>query len=443
MASRFAQKRFGRCSENFDSRQLCDPTSKPLNVHVCSVPRWADREGLKGQGDSVREQLKEKDEHMARLQDMLKHEQAKCTRLQLKCNQQEAELRRSEQQSNRLKERLLHLPEKHSIKPSIEVLNVPRGSRYKREPIKSLRREETALRLMLERREAELREAMKLRHSLTTLLHALRVDMESTLSEEQDEAHKEDTRLDQAEVALGDHVTGGVVQSWRQVQRRLCNILPEDHSGVGTDYDKLLVVLETELKESQQLVRLQQQLLQDSFSSSVPSELADAYFLEEWERLRMHWAELDHQRKTFERERQSFTDAAIRLSRERLDFEQQRASLLKQDYLCDFPLFNEAAQRNERTIRSSLDFSGLGPTSVSGCLPISPPSAQSGMAAVSGSNQGTVRVQTPSTPDLYSALNLSYKSGSRETDHQSERWDRRADEMVHGAPCVPHLDWSF
>lgn len=31
---------------------------------------------------------------------------------------------------------------------------------------------------MLERREAELREAMKLRHSLTTLLHALRVDME-------------------------------------------------------------------------------------------------------------------------------------------------------------------------------------------------------------------------------------------------------------------------
>lgn len=32
---------------------------------------------------------------------------------------------------------------------------------------------------MLERREAELREAMKLRHSLTTLLHALRVDMEN------------------------------------------------------------------------------------------------------------------------------------------------------------------------------------------------------------------------------------------------------------------------
>ena len=56
--------------------------------------------------------------------------------------------------------------------------------------------------------------------------------------------------------------------------------------------------------------------LQDSLASPVPSELADSYFLEEWERLHERWAELDHQRRTFERERQSFTDAAIRLSHE-------------------------------------------------------------------------------------------------------------------------------
>lgn len=36
----------------------------------------------------------------------------------------------------------------------------------------------------MERREAELREAMKLRHSLTTLLHALRVDMEQVSRKE-------------------------------------------------------------------------------------------------------------------------------------------------------------------------------------------------------------------------------------------------------------------
>lgn len=39
-------------------------------------------------------------------------------------------------------------------------------------------RTEEALRLLLDRREAELREAMKLRHGLTTLLHMLRNNME-------------------------------------------------------------------------------------------------------------------------------------------------------------------------------------------------------------------------------------------------------------------------
>lgn len=113
-----------------------------------------------------------------------------------------------------------------SLHPAIHLLNLPPGSRGRREqPIKTFRPSkyvrcfrpqlssqlhclchhpsyplhrrggggtaaaaaegagsaaagEAALRLMLERREAELREAMKLRHSLTTLLHALRVDME-------------------------------------------------------------------------------------------------------------------------------------------------------------------------------------------------------------------------------------------------------------------------
>lgn len=43
----------------------------------------------------------------------------------------------------------------------------------------------------------------------------------------QDEAQTEDKRLDQAEVALGDHVTGGVVQSWKQVQMRLGDVLSD------------------------------------------------------------------------------------------------------------------------------------------------------------------------------------------------------------------------
>lgn len=51
----------------------------------------------------------------------------------------------------------------------------------------------------------------------------------------QEEAQTQDKRLDQAEVALGDHVTGGVVQSWRQLQRTLGDFLSEvNHTGCIT-----------------------------------------------------------------------------------------------------------------------------------------------------------------------------------------------------------------
>lgn len=43
----------------------------------------------------------------------------------------------------------------------------------------------------------------------------------------QDQVKREDKMLDQTEVMLGDHVTGGVVQSWRKVQRILGNALSE------------------------------------------------------------------------------------------------------------------------------------------------------------------------------------------------------------------------
>lgn len=37
----------------------------------------------------------------------------------------------------------------------------------------------------------------------------------------------EEKRLTQAEAALGDHVTGGVVQSWKCVQQRLVDLRGE------------------------------------------------------------------------------------------------------------------------------------------------------------------------------------------------------------------------
>uniref|UniRef100_UPI003AABA763 afadin- and alpha-actinin-binding protein n=1 Tax=Centroberyx gerrardi TaxID=166262 RepID=UPI003AABA763 len=456
MASSCGQRRVGR-SQDSDPYLLRRRERSPnpyLSELSHSASWWADSEEHRDEGPSLREQLKERDQHVARLQDMLRCEREKCNRLQLRSNQQEADLRRGEQHSNRLKERLSQLTERHREKgPTIEVLNLPPGGRGRRDqPIRTVRsnarREEATLRLMLERREAELREAMKLRHSLTTLLHAVRVDMERVRTKrkslfELKPVQTDDKRLAQAELALGDHVTGGVVQGWRKVQRRLGDFLFEGQTAVDTDHAKLLAQLESELKESQQLVKLQQQLLQDSLVSPVPPDLADSYFLEEWECLQARGAELDHQRRNFERERQSFTDAAIRLSHERRDFEQQKASLLKQQYLCQLPLFGKGAQCNNRRDSTALVyFSGLGPTSIFGCLPITPSSTDLGTVVLSGSGRGRVRVQTPSTPELYSALNLPYSRRAREADCQSETWDGVAERIVH-TPHAPRMDWSF
>ncbi|KAM3864579.1 afadin- and alpha-actinin-binding protein [Diretmus argenteus] len=402
--------------------------------------------------DPLLDQLIERDQHVARIQDMLRYEREKCSRLQLRCNQQEAELKRREQHSNRLKERMSQLTDRHKEKgPSIEVLNLrPLGRGKRDQPIKSVRsnarREEVTLRLMLERREAELREAMKLRHSLTTLLHALRVDMEQDIVDDQEEFQTDTKKLVQAELALGDHITGGVLQGWKKVQKRLGDFVFEGETAAGTDHEKLLAQLDTELKESQQLVKLQQQMLQDSFVSPVPSDLADSYFLEELECLQAKWAELDHQKQNFKRERQSFTDAAIRLSYERRAFEQQKASLLKQHYLCESPLFGNGSQRNNRRESTALNFSGLGPANISGCLPITPSSAESAATSLAGSHQGRshgrVRVQTPSTPELFSALNLPYGCRAREGGRQSETWDGGVEKMLQ-VPHAPCMDWSF
>nr|XP_057938339.1 afadin- and alpha-actinin-binding protein isoform X2 [Doryrhamphus excisus] len=412
MALRFSQMGSGK-QQDFSDAHLpsnASPLSQIFHQSISSSD-------YRYQADSLR--LKEMDEHVVRLQDMLKCERNKTAHLQLRWNQQEAELKRREQQSHRMKERLTdrHKERGHSI----EVLNFPLGGGGKRaKPVKSswstAKQEEAALRLMLDRREAELREAMKLRHSITTLLHALRVDMEQTLSNFQDaegEFPNDDKSLTQAEAALGDHVTGGVVERWKRVQRKLADLRSEGHTDVGTDHDKLLSQLHAELKESQDLVRLQQQMLQDNLMSHLPSELADSYYVEEWERLKVRRAELEHQKRTFERERQSFTDAAIRLSRERLDFEQQKGSFLKQLYLCG--TWEVHGNKHDGTLHS------LGSPGLSGCVPISPSSTKSspeGCHLVSGLHRR--RLATASTPQLYAALGLSRPCSAQDGEKQSE-----------------------
>lgn len=75
------------------------------------------------------------------------------------------------------------------------------------------------------------------------------------------------------------------------------------------------------------------QQLATACDDDTTSLLRDCYLLEEKERLKEEWSLFKEQKKNFERERRSFTEAAIRLGLERKAFEEERASWVKQQFL--------------------------------------------------------------------------------------------------------------
>ncbi|KAJ8001511.1 hypothetical protein DPEC_G00170240 [Dallia pectoralis] len=406
-----------------DTYLLRGKPSPPLNDLLHSTTWWSERdEQQRVSTSSLREQLVDKEQHVARLQNALRREREKSSSLQSRYSQQGVELRHREQQTARLRERLIERQRERGA--SMELLNPLKRDQPAGLVRTNGRKEEAALRAMLERREAELREAMKLRHKLATLLHALRAEMERSLLDTVDEGPGDKT-LVQSEQSLGDHVTGGVVQAWRKVQRRLGDLLTCDAASVGTDQEKLLAQLQAELVQSQQLVREQQQLLHDSVVTALPDSLTDCYFLEDWERLQAQRAELELQRYSFQRERRAFTDAAIRLGQERLEFDQQRASVIKQQYLSDFAL-GWTTEHHNGGESTSLSLSGSDHMILSGC-PLRPSSTGAGVTHWSeslGSQQGRFGVHSPGTPDLYSAIRLPCDSSG--VDGQSQTWHEHA-----------------
>ncbi|KAJ8246222.1 hypothetical protein GJAV_G00265190 [Gymnothorax javanicus] len=412
----------------------------------CSAPSWTDRKEPRwrerGRSVPLREQLADSERHVVRLQDTLRHERkSSYTRLQSRCTQLAVDLRRLEQQSGRLKERLGQLADGHrGRRPSIEILNTLLRAPGKETPSRMRaqgRREEELLRVMLERREADLMEAMQVKQRLTSLLCSLRADMEQSLQDclVNGGQGPDSKKLIQVEAALGDHVTGGIVEGWNKVQKKLAQVIADGFSSVtmGTDQEKLLAQMEADLEQSKHLVRLQQQLLQDNISGPLPSALADSYYLEEWERLQAKWAEFESQRRSFQRERQAFTDAAIRLGHERHQFEQQKASLLRQHFLCHTPVLPSSRGRRNSGSRSILGSDHM--TFLNSRLD-SPSSMESGIAPWAEKSG----VQTPSTPELYSALRIPFYPRSSTGSPKGGDWEGRADRILDPPSG---LDWSF
>ncbi|XP_076845436.1 afadin- and alpha-actinin-binding protein B isoform X2 [Brachyhypopomus gauderio] len=351
MAYKHEIKKLTLCGRGQDSLETRNTyaqlqASSGHNTASFSTPYRAVEEEREHTEASFQNPLAERDQHIARLQDALRCERQKNAKMQSRFNQQGAELRRKDQLISRMREKLVQFTDRHrNFGLSIDIKSTLPKPSGRREPASRTTQEdgrkEEVLQLMLERREAELREAMKLRHSLTTLLHALRADMQQTLQNDTDTEEEEDpetSRLIQSEQSLGDHVTGGVVLEWMHVQKKLRVLLSQSPITVRTDQEKLLARVEEELEQSRDLVQVQQQLLEDNIAPPLPDVLIGSYYLEEWEQLQDMWVELNHQRHNFQQERQAFTDAAIRLGRERCEFEQQKASLLKQQFLSASPV---------------------------------------------------------------------------------------------------------
>ncbi|XP_075062706.1 uncharacterized protein LOC142151218 isoform X2 [Mixophyes fleayi] len=110
-----------------------------------------------------------------------------------------------------------------------------------------------------------------------------------------------------------------------------------DHEKELTRLKKDVQELRDELDQSRELISQQQQLLQDQMlpppGEGQPSPLWDAYFLEEQLRLEQDLAVFEEQKMAFQDERDKFTEAAIRLGRERLQFEADQALFMKQQFL--------------------------------------------------------------------------------------------------------------
>ncbi|XP_015204647.2 afadin- and alpha-actinin-binding protein B isoform X2 [Lepisosteus oculatus] len=475
-----------------------------IALHLQNRERLREAERERGESGQLRarlhtlkEKLEQRELHLAALQDRvrslqeqnaalqrsLRSDREQTVGLQYRCSQQAAELRASEQRAARLKDRLAQLVDKpRDRRAGIEILNLLPRPDGKRAPGRVARGDsrggEEVLRQLLERREAELQEAESRRQSLSSLLRLLSHDMATALGDgavldcaEAEGAAPCWEQLSQSEAALGDHVTGGVVQVWSCLKGRLeeLSVHGPSSAAVGTDQEKQLAQLEAELEQSHQLIWLQQQLLQDSVSPALPPSLTDSYFLEEWERLQAGWAELDSQRHRFQRERRSFTEAAIRLGHERRQFEQQRASLVQQQFLSLSPLLDPQeplASRKEPSPLSEClplwgsvcDCGPLPPLWGSGCdcglgvrlsLPglsqVTPSHSRLTAVSTPGSGvrvwAGQGEVGTPSTPELYRTLRLPLpRRASMRSPAVAEHWTWAG---PRGSYLHSELDVSF
>ncbi|KAM6065851.1 afadin- and alpha-actinin-binding protein isoform 3-T3 [Chlamydotis macqueenii] len=310
------------------------------------------------------------------LHQLLKNEKDEVQKLQniisSRATQYNHDMKRKEREYNKLKERLHQLVmSKKDKKIAMEVLNYVGRANGKRGAWRTdkteARNEEEMYKVLLSDYEQRQKQLLVENAELKKVLQQMKKEIISLLPPQKQkpkERSEDGLVLSDPEEDIGElnkenmwelscetvreQLTNSIRKQWRmlknhvetldnQVSRVYSGALNEKDVISREDHELETEKLELEIQQCKEMIKTQQQLLQQQLMSPCDDDttllLQDCYLLEERERLQEEWRLFREQKKNFEKERRSFTEAAIRLGLERKAFEEDRGAWLKQQFL--------------------------------------------------------------------------------------------------------------
>ncbi|XP_057166507.1 afadin- and alpha-actinin-binding protein isoform X2 [Ursus arctos] len=376
------------------------------NVETQNLKLGSDMDHLQNCYAKLKEQLETSRREMIGLQErdrqlqcknrnlhqLLKNEKDEVQKLQniiaSRATQYNHDMKRKEREYNKLKERLHQLVmNKKDKKIAMEVLNYVGRADGKRGSWRTgkteARNEDEMYKILLNDYEYRQKQILMENAELKKVLQQMKKEMISLLSPQKQKPRERaddstgtvisDAEEDAGELSresmwdlscetVREQLTNSIRKQWRILKshvEKLDNQVSKVHlEGFNDedvisrqDHEQETEKLELEIQQCKEMIKTQQQLLQQlatACDDDTTSLLRDCYLLEEKERLKEEWSLFKEQKKNFEKERRSFTEAAIRLGLEktisthyplrvgfllRKAFEEERASWLKQQFL--------------------------------------------------------------------------------------------------------------
>ncbi|KAM9244139.1 afadin- and alpha-actinin-binding protein isoform 3-T3 [Dugong dugon] len=362
------------------------------NVETQNLKLGSDMDHLQSCYAKLKEQLETSRREMIGLQErdrqlqcknrnlhqLLKNEKDEIQKLQniiaSRATQYNHDMKRKEREYNKLKERLHQLVmNKKDKKIAMEVLNYVGRADGKRGSWRTgkteARNEDEMYKVLLNDYEYRQKQILLENAELKKVLQQMKKEMISLLSPQKQKPRERaddstgtvisDVEDDVGELSresmwdlscetVREQLTNSIRKQWRILKshvEKLDNQVSKVHlEGFNDedvisrqDHEQETEKLELEIQQCKEMIKTQQQLLQQQLATACDDDttslLQDCYLLEERERLKEEWSLFKEQKKNFERERRSFTEAAIRLGLERKAFEEERANWLKQQFL--------------------------------------------------------------------------------------------------------------